>query len=124
MTLSPSLKTILSERMAKWYEREMGMWPSEVKIVSESEVLFIRFKNVISPSEISLSSHKAGRKLLMEVNERLCKETFPVVRDIISELTGLILKDIQVEVNIGLHEKIYILTLDRPFARKIKSSSL
>ncbi len=123
MTLSPSLKTILSEHMAKWYEREMGMWPSEVKIVSESEVLFIRFKNVISPSEISLSSHKAGRTLLMEVNERLCKETFPVVHDIISELTGLILLDIQVEVNIRLHEKIYILTLDRLLTKKIKSST-
>jgi len=118
MTLSTSLKTELSERMAKWYEKEMGMWPSEVKIASEGEVLLVRFKGVISPSEISLSTHKAGRKLLMEVNERLCQEEFMVVKDIISELTGLILIDIQVEVNTHLHEKIYILTLDRPLLEK------
>lgn len=114
MTLSTSLKADLSKRMAEWYEKEMGMRPSEVKIASEGEVLFLRFKDVVSPSEINLNTHKAGRRLMMEVNERLCREEFLVVKDIISELTGLDLIDIQVEVNIPLHEKIFILTFDRP----------
>lgn len=114
MTLSTSLKTELSERMAEWYEKEMGMRPSGVKIASEGEVLFLRFKNVLSPSEINLSSYKAGKRLMREVNDKLCREEFMVVKDIIFELTGLGLIDIQVEVNIPLHEKIYILTLDHP----------
>ena len=113
MTLSPSLKSELANRLTEWYEKEMGMRPSGVTITPEGNILFIRFKDVISPSEISLNTHKAGKKLLMEVNERLCREEFLVVQNIISELAGLILIDFQVEVSIPLHEKIYILTFDR-----------
>ena len=90
------------------------MRPSEVTITSEDKVLFIRFKYVISPSEINLSTQKAGRELIREVNERLCQQAFHRVKEIISELTGLELLDIQVESNLLLHEKLYVLTLNRP----------
>ena len=114
MTLSTSLKAELSKRLAAWYEREMGMRPSEVKITSEGEILFIRFKDVLSPSEINLSTQKAGKELIREVNERLCQQAFPRVKEIISELTGLELLDLQVESNLLLHEKLYVLILNRP----------
>jgi uncharacterized protein YbcI len=37
-----------------------------------------------------------------------------MVKEIVSEITGSELLDLQVEVNLLLHEKLYILTLDRP----------
>lgn len=114
MPLSTSLKADLSERMAEWYEKEMGMRPSGVKVASEGEMVFVRFKNVLCPSEVNLSTQKAGRELIREVNERLCQQALPTVKEIVSEITGSELLDLQVEVNLPLHEKIYILTLDRP----------
>ncbi len=103
--------------MAQWYEKEMGMRPSEVKITSEGEMLFIRFKNVLCPSEINLSGQEAGQRLLREVNDRLCRQAFPLVKKIIVELTSVELLNLQVEFNLPLHEKLYILTLDRPLTQ-------
>lgn len=114
MTLTASLKKELSQRMASWHEKEMGMRPSEVKITSEGEILFIRFKNVFCPSEVNLSDQKAGKKLIREVNDRLCQQAFPLIKKIIVELMGMELLNLQVDINLPLHEKLYILTLDRP----------
>jgi uncharacterized protein YbcI len=115
-----SLKEELSERMASWYESEMGMRPSAVKVASQDEMVFSRFKDVLSPSVLNLSTQATGRRLLKDVTESLCRETFPTVKGIVSEITGLELLDMQVEVNLPLNEKIYILTLDRPLEKSPK----
>jgi len=96
----------------------MGLYPSEVTITSEGKVLFVRFKDAVSPSEVNLSSHKAGKKLLREVTDKLCQDQFPTLKDIIYELTERELLEVQVEINIALREKIYILTLDRSYLVK------
>jgi uncharacterized protein YbcI len=114
------LKAELSERMASWYEKEMGMRPSAVKVTAEDEMVFSRFKDVLSPSVLNLSTLEPGRRLFREVIECLCRETFPAVKAIVSEITGRELLDMQVEINLHINEKIYILTLDRPLEKSPK----
>ncbi len=104
----------LSRRMARWYEEEMGMEPSAVEVTTSGHLLFVRFKGVITPSEANLSLKKDGKDLLREINERMCEGIFPRIKAIVKDLTGCELLDLQVESNLPLNERIYVLTLNKP----------
>lgn len=108
------IEKILSQKMAHWYGQNMGFFPSDVTVTSEGKVFFVRFKDAVSQSEIDLSSYKAGRELLRDLMDRLSQSQFPALNEILYELTGRKLLELQVEVNVALHEKIYLLTIDRP----------
>lgn len=96
----------------------MGMEPSGVEVTTSGHFLFIRFKGVITPSEVNLSLKKNGKNLLKEINERICEGIFPGIKKIIKDLTGLDLLDLQVESNLPLNERIYILALNEPMDEK------
>ena len=104
----------LSLRMASWHESEMGVKPSRVTVMMDAELVFIRFKDVLCQSELNLIQESGGKELLREINQRLCEEEFPAISAIIRQETGLELMEIHSSTSMRLHEKIYILTLDRP----------
>lgn len=108
------IKKELAMRLASWHENEMGIRPSKVTAVIDGELVFIRFKEVLCPSELNLIQESGGKDLLREIDERLCEEEFPAISAIIRELTGLELLEIHSEANLHLQEKLFILTLDRP----------
>lgn len=109
-----SSKAEISRRLLCWYEADMGIRPSKVSIASDEEMVFVRFKDAIWPSEINLGAGGQGKGLIREVNERLCEHAFGAIKGIIFELTGAELLELHVEDNVHLHEKVYVLTLDRP----------
>lgn len=108
------IKKELALRLASWHENEMGVKPSEVTVTVDGELVFIRFKGVLCPSELHMIQENGGKELLREINDRLCEEEFPAISVMIRDLTGRELLEIQSEINMHLHEKIYILTLNRP----------
>ena len=107
------IKKELALRLASWHENEMGVKPSNVTVAVDGELVLIRFKGVLCPSELHMIQENGGKELLREINDRLCEEEFPAISRIIQDLTGLELLQIQSEANMHLHEKIYILTLNR-----------
>ena len=114
MSKVEEIKKALALRMDSWHENEMGIKPSKVTVTVDGELVFIRFKDVMCPSELSLIQESGGKDLMREINERLCEEEFPAISVMVRELTGLELLEIHSETNLHLHEKIYILILNRP----------
>lgn len=100
--------------MNSWHENEMGVKPSKVTVMIDGELVLIRFKDVLCPSELHLIQESGGKDLLKEVDQRLCEEEFPAISAIVRELTGLELLEIHSEANLHLQEKILILILNRP----------
>ena len=81
----------------------------EVKIVDD--LILLRCKEAISPSEVNLGTLKSGRLLIQEVNERVCREIQPNLDRILREITGLHLVDICVGLFLEKREKIYLFTM-------------
>ncbi|MCR4287474.1 MAG: DUF2294 domain-containing protein [Deltaproteobacteria bacterium] len=107
-----TIKEKLAERIYRWYEEEMGITPSSVSVMTDGELMFIRFKNVISRSEVILSGEPSGKELLREVNERLSMEVLFDVSEIVYEFTGLGVQELRIDDSYHLREKTYILTLN------------
>lgn len=105
-----SLKQQLCHALGELFARRMGRSGDiEVKIVDD--LILLRCKEALSPSEINIGTMKAGRLLLQEVNERLCRELQPNLDKLLYEITDLRLVDICVGLFVERREKIYLLTM-------------
>ncbi len=97
-----ALETFFEQRMG-------GRWPTEVTIVGD--LIVLRCKEAFSPSEINLGTMKAGRLLLQEVSESLCRELQPDLDKLLREITGLRLVDICMGFFLERRERIYLITM-------------
>jgi uncharacterized protein YbcI len=97
-----SLKEFFEQRMG-------GRWRLGVSIIGD--LIVIRCKEAFSPSEINLGTMKAGRLLLQEVIESLCRELQPELDKLLCEITGLRLVDICVGFFLERRERIYLFTM-------------
>ena len=105
------LKQHLRCALQSFFEQRMGSrWPTEVSIVGD--LIVLRCKEALSPSEINLGTMKAGRLLLQEVSERLCRELQPDLDKLLREITGLRLVDICVGFFLERRERIYLFTMN------------
>jgi uncharacterized protein YbcI len=104
------LKQHLRCALQNFFEQRMGgRWPTEVGIVGD--LIVLRCKEALSPSEINLGTMKAGRLLLQEVSESLCRELQPDLDKLLHEITGLRLVDICVGFFLERRERIYLFTM-------------
>ena len=96
--------------LEEFFEQRMGgRWQLGVSIIGD--LIVIRCKEAFSPSEINLGTMKAGRLLLQEVSESLCRELQPDLDTLLREITGLRLVDICVGFFLERREKIYLFTM-------------
>lgn len=77
------------------------------------DLILLRCKNALSPSEINLGTLKAGRLLLQEVSDRLCQEIKPDLERLLHEAVGLRLLDLRVGLFFERREKIYLLSVSK-----------
>ena len=106
----PGLKARLRHTLGEFFARRVGgLEHTELKIVDD--LILLRCKEAISPSEVSLGTLKSGRLLLQEVNERVCRELQPDLDRVLREITGLHLVDICVGLFLARREKIFLFTM-------------
>ena len=104
------LKARLRHALGEFFARRVGgLENTELKIVDD--LIILRCKEAISPSEVNLGTLKSGRLLLQEVNERVCRELQPDLDRILREITGLHLVDICVGLFLARREKIFLFTM-------------
>ncbi|MBI2999104.1 MAG: DUF2294 family protein [Deltaproteobacteria bacterium] len=100
----------LCHALAEFFVQRMGgRGDLEVKIVDD--LILLRCKEALSPAEINLGTMKAGRLLLQEVSERLCRELQPDLDRLLYEITGRRLLDICAGFFVERGEKIYLFTM-------------
>ena len=78
----------------------------EASIVDD--LILLRCKKAISPSEVDLDAIKVGRFLLQEATERLCRELKPDLKTLLFEITGLRLLDMGAVLFVERREKLYL----------------
>src|SRR3989338_5676678 len=104
------LKQELRRTLGEFFARRVGgLENTELKIVDD--LILLRCKEAISPSEVNLGTLKSGRLLLQEVNERVCRELQPDLDRVLREITGLHLVDICVGLFLARREKIFLFTM-------------
>ena len=106
----PGLKARLRHTLGEFFARRVGgLEHTELKIVDD--LILLRCREAISPSEVNLGNLKSGRLLLQEVNERVCRELQPDLDRVLREIAGLHLVDLCVGLFLERREKIFLFTM-------------
>jgi hypothetical protein len=82
-----------------------------VSVKIASDLIFLRCREAISPSEVEVGSMQVGRLLLQEVSERRCREVQPELGRLLYRITQLRLLDMCVVTFFRRREKIYVLAM-------------
>ncbi len=101
------LRQRLRLALGEFFVERMGAsGDMEIKVVDD--LILLRCKSALSPSEVNTASMKVGRLLLQEATEGLCRELKPDLNTLLYEITGLQLLDIGVVFFLERREKTYL----------------
>ena len=111
MARSTKLKLRLKQRLRHaleefFVERMGGGGDMEASIVDD--LILLRCKKAMSPSEVDLGAIKVGRLLLQEATERLRRELKPDLKTLLYKITGLRLLDMGAVLFVERREKLYL----------------
>jgi len=97
-------------------ERMGGGGDMEIKVVDD--LILLRCKGALSPSEVDLGAIKVGWLLLQEATERLCREMQPDLKTLLYEITGLRLLDMGAVLFVERREKLYLFLMSDTVKRQ------
>ena len=101
------LRQHLHHALEEFFEEQMGgSGAIEIKVVDD--LILLRCKGALSPSEVNAATFKAGRFLLRETSEGLCQELKPDLKTLLYEITGLRLLDMGAVLFVERREKLYL----------------
>ncbi len=116
---SKSLKELeaeISQAVIRFEKEVMGRGPLETKTYLLDDLVLIRLKGVLTPSELKLSEsndRQRGRYLLKQVRQELLDQGRPVLEDIIRDVLGVEIRSLHTDISTKTGERVIVLTLER-----------
>lgn len=115
------LELEISEAMIKFEKEFMGRGPKETKTYLLKDMLFVRLKGVLTPAEKQLSKTAEGATLIKKTRVQLLEGARPLLKNIISEITGCQIKSLHTDISTKTGERVIIFILDQNLELKYKA---
>jgi uncharacterized protein YbcI len=120
-SMEPSTHKTLGEHEAEIsqafirFEKEfMGRGPLEAKSYILDDLVMVRLKGVLTPSEIKLaelSDRPRARYLLKQVRQELLEHGRPAIETIIRDILGVEMRSLHTDISTKTGERIIVMTL-------------
>ena len=110
------LEADISQAVIRFEKEIMGRGPLETKTYLLDDLVLIRLKGVLTPSELKLAEtndRPRGRYLLKQVRQELLDHGRPVLEDIIREVLGVEIRSLHTDISTKTGERVIVLTLER-----------
>ncbi len=101
------LRQHLHHALEEFFEERMG-GSGDIEVSIVDDLILLRCKGALSPSEVNVATMKGGRLFLQEASDRLCQDLQPDLGRLLYRITGLSLRDICVGSFVEKREKIYL----------------
>jgi len=117
---NPSGKTLgereaeISQAFIRFEKEVMGRGPLEAKSYILDDMVVVRLKGVLTPSEMKLAAspdRKRGRYLLKQVRQELIDQGRPAMEQIIQNILGVETRSLHTDISTKTGERIIVLTL-------------
>ena len=112
------LEAKISEAVSKFEIEYMGRGPKEIRTIIHQDMIIIRLKGFLSPSEKKLAESSHGVKLIKEVRTALFEGSRLYLEDQVKELIDVNILSIHSDVSTKTGEKMIILVLDENLQNK------
>jgi uncharacterized protein YbcI len=107
------LEAEISQAVIRFEKELMGRGPLETKTYLIDDVVLIRLKGVLTPSEMKLAETdgQRGRYLLKQVRQELIDHGRPMLEALIREVLGIDIRSLHTDISTKSGERIIVLTL-------------
>jgi uncharacterized protein YbcI len=106
----------ISQAFIRFEKEFMGRGPLEAKSYILDDLVVVRLKGVLTPSEMKLAAspdRKRGRYLLKQVRQELIDQGRPTMEQIIRDILGVEIRSLHTDISTKTGERIIVLTLVR-----------
>lgn len=105
----------ISEAIVRFEKDFMGRGPLEAKSHIIDDIVLVRLKNVLTPSELKLaeSDEKRGRYLIKQVRQELIEQGRPLLDAVIRTILGLNVVSLHTDISSKTGERIIVFTLEK-----------
>ena len=108
------LEAAISQTIIRFEKEYMGRGPLETKCILLDDLLLVRLKGVLTPSEIKLADSKErGRYLLKQVRQQLLDFGRPLLESAVEEILGVPVLSVHTDISTKTGERIIVFTLER-----------
>jgi len=111
------LESQISTTMIQFEKEYMGRGPTETKTYIFDDIVFVRFKGVLTKAETQLASsgNKESLDLIKRVRIELLEKGRPLLEAIIENILGRKVVSLHTDISTRTGERLVIFTLDQPF---------
>ncbi|NLW12431.1 MAG: DUF2294 domain-containing protein [Clostridiaceae bacterium] len=100
----------ISEAVSKFEIEYMGRGPKQIRTMIIEDMIIIRIKGFLSPSEQKLAENEQGRDLIRQMRAMLFETARDQLSVTISQITGSVLTGLYSDVNMTNGENIIVAT--------------
>lgn len=107
------LEAEISQAVIRFEKELMGRGPLETKTYIIDDMVLIRLKGVLTPSEMKLAETdgQRGRYLLKQVRQQLIDHGRPMLDAMIQSVLGVDIRSLHTDISTKSGERIIVLTL-------------
>ncbi len=108
------LEAAITQTIIQFEKEYMGRGPLETKSLLLDDLLLIRLKGVLTPTEIKLAESKdRGRYLLKQVRQQLLDFGRPLLESAVENILGVPVQSVHTDISTKTGERIIVFTLER-----------
>jgi len=112
MKTKNELEAKISEAITCFEIEYMGRGPKEVRTHIVEDLIVVRLKGVLTPAEQQLSTSAEGVELIKDMRSRLRESAKAEFSRVISDATGVAVRDILTDISTASNERVFVFVLD------------
>jgi uncharacterized protein YbcI len=107
----------ISQAVTRFEKEFMGRGPLETKTYIIDDLVLVRLKGVLTPSEMKLAEteQERGRYLLKQVRQQLIDHGRPMLEAVVRDILGVEVRSLHTDISTKTGERIIVFSLlDKP----------
>ena len=110
------LEAEINQAIVRFEKEYMGRGPTEIRTYLLGDLVLVRLKGVLTPSELKLAEtddSSRGRMLVKEVRQELLERGRPLLDALIRDILGIPVVSLHTDISSKTGERLIAFTLER-----------
>ena len=101
----------LANAFIQFEKEHLGRGPTDTRVYIIEDVILVRMRGVLTPSESRLAQSSEGHELIKQVRQQLLEGSRSLLEAIVLEKTGCKIVSLHTDISVKTSERIIVFTL-------------
>src|SRR5215510_5112600 len=122
MKTKSELEAEITQAIVRFEIEYMGRGPKEARCYIVDDLIIVRLEGVLTPAEQQLSTSAEGVELIKDMRSRLRENTKAEFSRMISDATGVPVRDILTDISTASNERVFVFILDGNLGKQLQQN--